>query len=69
MLGGLTSQHLWFERSVESTACTDMTEPISPASQRIIEVACYALGRMATSSSDRWEWAKSVCHEHSLMEG
>ena len=35
-------QHLWFERIVTSTADTDMTEPISPAVQRIIEAACYA---------------------------
>ncbi len=35
-------QHLWFERIVTSAAGTDMTEPISPAIQRIIEAACYA---------------------------
>ncbi len=35
-------QHLWFERIVTSAADTDMTEPISPAIQRIIEAACYA---------------------------
>ena len=35
-------QHLWFERIVTSAANADMTEPISPAIQRIIEAACYA---------------------------
>ena len=35
-------QHLWFERIVTSAAGTDMTEPISPTSQRIVEAACYA---------------------------
>lgn len=35
-------QHLWFERIVTSAAGTDITEPISPAIQRIIEAACYA---------------------------
>jgi hypothetical protein len=35
-------QHLWFERIVTSAAGTDMTEPISPAIQCIIEAACYA---------------------------
>jgi len=35
-------QHLWLERIVTSTATTDVTEPISPAIQRIVEVACYA---------------------------
>jgi len=35
-------QHLWFERIVTSAAGADVTEPISPAIQRIIEVACYA---------------------------
>ena len=34
--------HLWFERIVTSAASTDMTEPIPPAMQRIIEAACYA---------------------------
>jgi hypothetical protein len=35
-------QHLWFERIVTSAESADMTEPISPAIQRIIEAACYA---------------------------
>ena len=35
-------QHLWLERIVTSTARTDMTEPISPALQGILEAACYA---------------------------
>jgi hypothetical protein len=35
-------QHLWFERLVTSPGGTDMTEPISPAIQRILEAACYA---------------------------
>ena len=35
-------QHLWFERIVTSIANTDMTEPISPAIQQIIDAACYA---------------------------
>ena len=35
-------QHLWLERIVTSAATTDMTEPISPAIQRILEAACYA---------------------------
>lgn len=35
-------QHLWFEHFVTSAAITDMTEPIAPAIQRIIEAACYA---------------------------
>ena len=35
-------QHLWFERIVTSAGSADMTEPISPAIQRIIEAACYA---------------------------
>ena len=34
--------HLWFERVVTSAATTDMTEPIPPAMQRIIEAVCYA---------------------------
>jgi hypothetical protein len=35
-------QHLWFERIVTSAANTDMTEPTSPAIQRLIEAVCYA---------------------------
>ena len=35
-------QHLWFERIVTSAGSADMTEPISPTIQRIIEAACYA---------------------------
>jgi hypothetical protein len=35
-------QHLWFEHIVTSAATTDMTEPIPPAVQRLIEAACYA---------------------------
>jgi len=35
-------QHLWLERIVTSAGSADMTEPISPAIQRIIEAACYA---------------------------
>ena len=35
-------QHLWFERIVTSTTNTDMTEPTSPAIQRLIEAVCYA---------------------------
>ncbi|HEY0785481.1 MAG TPA: transposase [Acidobacteriaceae bacterium] len=35
-------QHLWFERIATSAAGTDITEPISPTIQRIIEAACYA---------------------------
>ena len=35
-------QHLWFERIVTSSESTDMTEPLAPAIQRIIEAACYA---------------------------
>ena len=34
--------HLWFERIVTSAANVDMTEPISPAIQRIIEAVFYA---------------------------
>lgn len=36
-------QHFWLERIVTSGAGTDMTEPISPALQGIIEAVCYAL--------------------------
>ena len=35
-------QHLWFERIVTSATSTDMTEPINPAIQRLIEAVCYA---------------------------
>lgn len=35
-------QHLWFERIVTSPANTNMTEPISPAIQQIIDAVCYA---------------------------
>jgi hypothetical protein len=35
-------QHLWFERIVISAGSADMTEPISPTIQRIIEAVCYA---------------------------
>jgi hypothetical protein len=35
-------QHLWFERIVTSAAGVNMTEPISPALQSIIEAVCYA---------------------------
>jgi hypothetical protein len=35
-------QHLWLERIVTSAAPTDVTEPISPAIQCIVEAACYA---------------------------
>lgn len=35
-------QHLWLERIVTSVGGTDMTEPISPALQGIIEAVCYA---------------------------
>jgi DDE superfamily endonuclease len=34
--------HLWFERIVTSAAGTDITEPINPAVQRILEAVCYA---------------------------
>ena len=34
--------HLWFERIVAAAATTDITEPILPAMQRIIEAVCYA---------------------------
>ena len=33
-------RHLWFERIVTSARGTDMTEPISPAIQGIIEAIC-----------------------------
>ena len=35
-------QHLWFERIVTAAGTANMTEPISPVIQRIIEAACYA---------------------------
>ena len=35
-------QHLWFERIVTSTRGSDMTEPLPPAVQGILETACYA---------------------------
>ena len=35
-------QHLWFDRIVTSAGSADMTEPISPTIQRIVEAACYA---------------------------
>lgn len=35
-------QHLWLERIVTSAGSADMTEPISPAIQRILEAVCYA---------------------------
>jgi hypothetical protein len=34
-------QHLWFEHFVTSVAGIDMTEPLPPAVQRIIEAACH----------------------------
>ena len=39
---GRLHRHLWFKRIVTSAAGTDMTEPIRPATQRIIKAACYA---------------------------
>jgi hypothetical protein len=35
-------QHLWFEHVVTSAGKADMTEPIPPEVQRLIEAACYA---------------------------
>ena len=35
-------QHLWFERIVMSAGRADMTQPLPPAMQSIIEAACYA---------------------------
>ena len=35
-------QHLWFERLVTSGAGADVTEPLPPAVQGILEAACYA---------------------------
>ncbi len=35
-------QHLWLERIVISAASADMTEPISPVLQGILESVCYA---------------------------
>jgi hypothetical protein len=35
-------QHLWFERIVTSTEGSDMTKPLPPAVQGILETACYA---------------------------
>jgi DDE superfamily endonuclease len=35
-------QHLWFEHVVSSAGKADMTEPVPPEVQRLIEVACYA---------------------------
>ena len=35
-------QHLWLGRIVTSAARADMTEPISPALQGILEAVCYA---------------------------
>ncbi len=52
-------QHLWFERIVTSTAGIDMTEPIRPVIQRIIEVACHAPLRPLTPKSDQQDWAMS----------
>jgi len=34
--------HLWFERIVTSTQGSDMTEPLPPAVQGILETVCYA---------------------------
>lgn len=34
-------QHLWFEHFVTSAASIDMTEPLPPAAQRIIDAACH----------------------------
>ena len=34
--------HLWLERIATSAAATDMTEPISPTLQGIVEAVCYA---------------------------
>ena len=35
-------QHLWFERLVMSAKTTDMTEPIAPELQGILDTVCYA---------------------------
>ncbi len=35
-------QHLWFERIVISAENADMTQPLPPAMQSLIEAACYA---------------------------
>ena len=35
-------QHLWFERIVMSARNADMTEPLPPTLQGILEAACYA---------------------------
>ena len=35
-------QHLWFERIVTSAEGADMTKPLPPAVQGILETACYA---------------------------
>ncbi len=35
-------RHLWFERIVMSAETTDMTEPIAPELQGILDAVCYA---------------------------
>ena len=35
-------QHMWLEHIITSAAKADMTEPIPPEMQHLIEVACYA---------------------------
>jgi len=35
-------RHLWFERIVISAETTDMTEPIAPELQGILDAVCYA---------------------------
>ena len=39
---GRLRHHFWFERIVMSAKTADMTEPISPVFQGIVEAACYA---------------------------
>ena len=35
-------RHLWFERIVISAETTDVTEPIAPELQGILDALCYA---------------------------
>ncbi len=35
-------RHLWLEHFTMSHGATDMTEPVSPAVQRVVDMACYA---------------------------
>jgi hypothetical protein len=35
-------QHLWFQRIVTATESIDMTNPLPPAVQGILDTACYA---------------------------